>query len=160
MYKSILSCAPLIGVLTALAFITPASSGSAQDLNIWKQETAQFISDNMSYLSRGPLHHDVLHEVDLLIDRQGNILKKSAVRGNGWKAHRRVSEKTIDELQSLPALPETFEDERALIRLYLVYANSDSGANRVLKQIRRRQGQVRIEELADSGTKLIEIAAN
>ena len=147
-----------------LIFVTSsllsAQAEPASDLDAWKQEAAALISARMTFPRNPSARHNALHEANVLINRDGRILKKTKVYGAGTVAMKSVSRRTLRELTSLPRLPESFADEQAIVKIRMIYATDDASLKALEKRIKRRSKSVRIDDLAARSVPRLTIAAN
>lgn len=160
MHKHLSSSFALIGALLFTSLSTPAFSDPAEDMTAWKQEASQLVSQKMTYPFNRTMNRSVLHEVDILINASGEILNAGEIEGKGQNFLRKASKRTVEKLGRLPALPASFESDTAVVKVRMIYASSEQGLQRILKQLEQRRPSVRIQDVASKDTPVITLAAN
>ena len=140
-----------LGALTVglgLAVSQAALAGAAGDLTHWKRDAGRIASWHMTYPTGTSRHtfgnsHAVVKAV---IDRDGRVLKSHLATITGHDAFTRESRSFLRRLDSLPALPDSVEGDRALVRIHLLYAERESDLKTLHRTIVETQ---RIAEQAD-----------
>ncbi|MGD8325865.1 MAG: hypothetical protein PVF65_03020 [Sphingomonadales bacterium] len=160
MYKHILSGFALTSALLLTSQITPAYSDPAEDMNSWKQEASKLVSKHMTYPRIRYAQQNVLHEVDILISASGEILNTGEIEGRGLRSFRAASERTINKLEKLPALPTSFASDKAVVKVRMIYTTSEDRLKQILRQLEKKRPSVRIQDVASNDIPVIELAAN
>jgi len=149
----------LLGALAlslGLASSAGAMAGASGDLSHWKGKAGRVVSWHMSYPTGTTFQtfgnsHAVVKAV---IDRDGKVLKSYLANVSGHDAFESESRSFVRRLDSLPALPDSFEGDRAVVRIHLLYAERESDLKNMYRTI------VETQQIAeqDDQTKLGETA--
>lgn len=142
----------------ASAFHASAQSQTADNMTTWKEQAGAVVSDTMNAPGSFELYSNTYHEVNLTIDRNGVVEDAQIVSLRGHPDTRLLTRRTLRKLESLPALPASFPDEKARVKLYLIYALNDRGLLAMQSKLQKTR-QIRIQDIAANETPWIEIAS-
>lgn len=137
MFNRNLASVTLAGILLVGA-AGAASADESEAMAAWKAHCGGMISDMMRYPTtpRTLVHGHAHNVVEAVIDRSGRVLEARLVEKSGEQVFDRQSEAFAMNIRTLPQLPDDFVNERAVVRMHLVYADSAWRAQQISRKIR------------------------
>lgn len=145
-----------LGATLLLAFgAGSASADEAKTLADWKQEAGKIVSYKMAYpwtTARRSLP-DSFNVVEVEMTRDGEILSAELVRLSESIFLDRASERFAQSLRRLPALPASYKDETATVRIHLLYADNEHALQHLAR------GIVETRQITEDGEKARQTAA-
>lgn len=135
-----------------------ASAGGDADLTDWKERTGALVSQSMTYPNTRFALADGRNVVELLVGRDGKIESAQITRWSN-RHYNRETERFLERVDRLPALPATVAGERALVKIHMIYAATNAGVQRLSKDAARETRQEGPARIASADTVFIELAA-
>lgn len=112
-----------------------ASADESEAMAAWKVHCGGLISSMMTYPATKRNLPDAFSVAEAVIDRSGRVLEARLVEKSGQQIFDRESQAFVRNIRNLPRLPDDFADERAVVRMYLVYADNAQRAARLKQKI-------------------------
>lgn len=143
MIRTLLATGALVGLMFAGA-ASEALAGDSAAMQAWKADCSRVITRGMGF-RRSPNLTNAYNVIDAIVDRSGEVIEARLAEGSGVSSYDRETARFASKLETLPALPDDFADERALVRMYIVYADNQRADRRLMAKI---LAKVTTEQLA------------
>lgn len=133
------TCALAGLLLTGVTGTARAGDGAA--LAAWKADCGNMIDRMMktSFLpASARLTPNGYNIVEAVVDRSGQVIEARLAKKSGKIRLDQASKILATRLETLPELPSDIADERVLVRIYLVYADSRATERRLLDLAKAR----------------------